>query len=66
MFFGIFQSSEKHIFLAHHAEIIPILPKFDRPVGTFDTHQIPYVIEQGSLAAEENLPYLRRLLGSGG
>jgi NTE family protein len=48
--------------LAHHAEIIPIMPDFDRPVKLFDTHLIPYVIEQGALAAEAQLPYLRKLL----
>jgi NTE family protein len=51
--------------LAHHAEIIPIMPDFDRPVRLFDTHLIPYVIEQGALAAEAELPYLRKLLQGG-
>jgi NTE family protein len=51
--------------LAHHAEIIPIMPDFDRPVRLFDTHLIPYVIEQGALAAEAELPYLRKLLQDG-
>ncbi|GAB2593666.1 patatin-like phospholipase family protein [Ramlibacter solisilvae] len=48
--------------LAHHTEIIPILPNFDRPVRLFDTHLIPYVIEEGERAAEDQLPYLKRLL----
>lgn len=48
--------------LAHHAEIIPILPDFDRPVRLFDTHLIPYAIEEGARAAEAQLPYLHRLL----
>jgi NTE family protein len=48
--------------LAHHTEIIPIMPEFDRPVRLFDTHLIPYVIEQGAIAAEAQLPYLQRLL----
>jgi NTE family protein len=48
--------------LAHHAEIIPLWPNFDRNVSTFDTQQFPYIIEQGQRAAEEQLPYLRRLL----
>lgn len=48
--------------LAHHAEIIPILPEFDRPVRLFDTHLIPYVIEEGARAAEAQLPYLHKLL----
>ncbi len=46
----------------HHAEIIPILPDFEKPVGTFDTGQIPYIIEQGEKAAEEHIPYMKQLL----
>ena len=46
----------------HHAEIIPILPDFEKPVGTFDTGQIPYIIAQGEKAAEEHIPYMKQLL----
>src|SRR5688572_23364327 len=46
----------------HHAEIIPILPDFEKPVGTFDTQQIPYIIAQGEKAAEEHIPYIKQLL----
>ncbi|MGY0798856.1 patatin-like phospholipase family protein [Lysobacter sp. A286] len=48
--------------LAHHAEIIPMLPDFDRPIRLFDTDQFPYVIEQGERAAEAQLGYLRKVL----
>jgi NTE family protein len=48
--------------LAHHAEIIPVLPEFDQKVGLFDTGKFPYVIERGERAAEAIVPYLRRLL----
>jgi len=48
--------------LAHHAEIIPILPDFGGEIGLFDTHKIPHVIEQGERATEAQLPYLHRLL----
>jgi NTE family protein len=48
--------------LAHHAEIIPILPEFNREIGLFDTDQIPAMIAAGERAALEQLPYLRRLL----
>jgi NTE family protein len=51
--------------LAHHAEIITILPDFDRPVRLFDTEQIPYVIEMGRRAAQEQIPYLQRLIQAG-
>jgi NTE family protein len=49
----------------HHAEIIPILPDFDKPVGTFETQQIPYIIEQGEKAAAEHISYLKQLLSDG-
>lgn len=48
--------------LAHHAEIIPILPEFNRQIGLFDTDAIPYAIEEGARAAEEQIPYLKRLI----
>ncbi len=48
--------------LAHHSEIIHILPEFDRPIKLFSTDQVPYVIEQGEQAAEAQIPYLHRLL----
>ncbi len=46
----------------HHAEIIPILPDFEKAVGTFDTAQIPYIIAQGERAAERHLPYIKQLV----
>jgi NTE family protein len=49
--------------LAHHAEIIPVLPEFDQRVGLFDTGKFSYVIEQGETTAERELPYLKKLLG---
>jgi len=50
--------------LAHHHEIIPIVPQFKERVGLFDTHKIPYVIEEGERAAQEQLPYIRRLIAA--
>jgi NTE family protein len=46
----------------HHAEIISIFPEFERPIRLFDTDQIPYVIEQGEKAMNEQLGYVKRLL----
>jgi NTE family protein len=51
--------------LAHHAEVIPILPTFKQHIGLFDTAKIPYIIEEGERAAEAQMPYLRRLLDAG-
>ena len=51
---------------AHHAEVLPIIPLLDRDVGLTDWEAIPYLIEQGEIAASEHVPYLRRLLDSQG
>lgn len=51
---------------AHHAEVLPIMPLLDREVGLTEWEKIPYLIEQGEKAAEEQVPYLRRLLSAQG
>jgi NTE family protein len=48
--------------LAHHAEIIPIIPKFTERIRLFDTDKIPYIIQEGERAAEQELPYIKKLL----
>jgi NTE family protein len=48
--------------LSHHAEVIPIIPEFDRRIGLNDFHEVPNLIRQGALAAEREMPYLHRLL----
>jgi NTE family protein len=48
--------------LAHHSEIIPILPEFKHRIKLFDTNKLPYVIEEGGRAAEDQLPYIKELL----
>lgn len=45
----------------HHAEIVPILPAFDRPIEFGDSHLVPWIIEQGERATLAALPYLRQL-----
>lgn len=48
--------------LAHHTEIVTVLPEFDRRIGLFDTDQFPYVIEQGERATEAHIGYLHRAI----
>lgn len=48
----------------HHAEIISVFPEFERSIRLFDTHEIPYVIEQGEKAMRAQLDYLKRLIES--
>ena len=42
-----------------------VIPQFSQRIRLFDTDKIPLIIEEGERAAEEQLPYLRRLLGNG-
>ena len=49
----------------HHAEIIPILPDFEKPIGTFDTAQIPLIIAQGEKATDAQIPYIKKLMARG-
>jgi len=49
--------------LAHHSEIIPILPEFKEKIKLFDTDKLPYVIEEGERATEAQLPFIKGLLG---
>jgi len=48
--------------LAHHSEVIPVVPEFREHIHLFDTEKIPYIIEEGARAMEAQLPYLRRLM----
>jgi NTE family protein len=50
--------------LAHHAELVPLVIHFDRPIGLSDTHLLPDIIAEGERAAEMELPYLKRLLAA--
>lgn len=52
--------------LSHHAELVPIIPEFDHRVGLRDLHLVPHLVERGALAAEREIPYLKRLLDEGG
>lgn len=48
--------------VAHHAEVITIIPEFKKRIRLFDTDKVPYIIEAGAQAAREQIGYLRRLL----
>jgi len=49
--------------LAHHSEIIPIIPEFKYHIKLFDTDKLPYVIEEGERSAEKQLPIIKSILG---
>ncbi|HEX8738583.1 MAG TPA: patatin-like phospholipase family protein [Casimicrobiaceae bacterium] len=48
--------------VAHHGEVIAIVPEFRERVGLFDTARIPSIIEDGERATEAVLPHLLRML----
>ncbi|CAN7641865.1 patatin-like phospholipase family protein [Pseudorhodoferax sp. LjRoot39] len=45
----------------HHSEMILIVPQFKERVRLFDTHKVPYIIQEGEEAARQQLPYLQAL-----
>jgi NTE family protein len=49
--------------LAHHSELIAVIPQFTQRVRLFDVEKLPYIIEEGERAMALEMPYLRRLLG---
>jgi len=50
--------------LAHHSEVIAVIPRFEQRIRLFDTEKMPYIIEEGAQAMSEQVPYLRRLLAA--
>lgn len=50
--------------MAHHAEVIAVIPDFGQQVGLRDLHLIPHLVRQGELATEREIPYLRKLLAA--
>lgn len=50
--------------MAHHGEVLTILPQFEQRIGLFDTDKIPYIIEAGERAMQAQMPYLKKLLAN--
>ncbi len=50
--------------IAHHSEVIIILPEFKQRIRLFDTAKLPAIVEEGEQAALQQLPYLRSLLAA--
>jgi NTE family protein len=48
--------------LSHYAEVLPIIAQIENLVGLKDVHLVPYLVERGEHAAEQQMPYLRRLM----
>jgi NTE family protein len=48
--------------VAHHGEVIAIVPEFRERIRLFDTDRIPYLIEEGERATQAVLPHLKSVL----
>jgi NTE family protein len=48
--------------LAHHDEVLPLMPELPERIGAFDTTKVALLVGEGARAMEERLPYLCRLL----
>lgn len=48
--------------VAHHAEVLTIIPEFNQRIRLFDTEKVPYIIDAGAEAAQAQIGYLRRVL----
>lgn len=59
---NILQSNFAFYNLAHHAEIIPLIPEFESSLSMFDVDRIPEIIEKGAELAREEVPYIKRML----
>ena len=59
---NLLKSSYSFHNLAHHAEILPIIPEFDEPLSMFDVDKLPAIIQAGELVARKQLPYIKKML----
>lgn len=50
--------------LAHHSEIILVVPEFKENIKVNDAQKIPYIIEEGKKEFQKHIGYLRQLLAS--
>jgi len=48
--------------LAHHSEIITIIPHFEKEIHLGDVDDIPYIIEQGQNETLKHIEYLKQVL----
>lgn len=49
--------------LAHHDEIIAIVPDLADDIHLFDTHRVPEIILAGEIEAQKHVDYIKRLVG---
>jgi len=59
---NLLQASYAYYNLAHHSEIIPIMPQFEDEIHMFDTDKIPAIVEAGEREGEKLIPELKNIM----
>lgn len=59
---NLMQSNMAFQNLAHHTEVITIVPEFEERIKAFDVSKIPQVIAAGEKAMQREIGYVKRLL----
>jgi len=59
---NLLQASYAFYNLAHHSEVLLIVPQFESDVQMFDTHKVPEIIKAGEAESEKILPQLKHML----
>jgi NTE family protein len=50
--------------LAHHSEVLLIMPNFESDIQMFDAEKLPEIIKAGEVEAEKIMPQLKHMLGT--
>ena len=59
---NLLQASYAFYNLAHHSEVLLIMPQFESDIQMFDTHKVPEIIKAGEAEGEKILPQLKHML----
>lgn len=59
---NLLQASYAFYNLAHHSEVLLIVPQFKSEIHLFDTHKMPEIIQAGEAEGNKILPQLKHML----
>jgi len=59
---NLLQASYAFYNLAHHSEVLLIVPQFESDIQMFDTHKVPEIIKAGEAEGEKIIPQLKHML----
>jgi NTE family protein len=59
---NLLQAAYSFYNVAHHSDLITIVPQFEDDIQMFDTHKVPQIIQAGEAEAKRILPELKNML----